>query len=108
MRNVPRGSPPQSPELHLSAQDSSADATGTTRHFGSRLRQKDAIIYVVDRDNMGKFNANQNNLYELISGTTRRWPLSGHRIRRLCGGLLAAGGEAYNAVTIWKHAANRP
>src|SRR2546429_5980902 len=29
---------------------------------------KDATIYVLDRDNMGKFNANQNNVYELISG----------------------------------------
>jgi len=29
---------------------------------------KDANIYVLDRDNMGKFTANQNNVYELISG----------------------------------------
>ena len=29
---------------------------------------KDANIYVLDRDNMGKFNPNQDNVYELISG----------------------------------------
>jgi hypothetical protein len=29
---------------------------------------KDAIIYVLDRDNMGKFNATQNNIYQQISG----------------------------------------
>ena len=29
---------------------------------------KDAIIYVLDRDNMGKFGAAQNNIYQQISG----------------------------------------
>ncbi len=43
------------------------DATGTTRHLAVGSG-KDATIYVLDRDNMGKFNANQNNVYELISG----------------------------------------
>jgi hypothetical protein len=43
------------------------DATGTTRHLAV-ASGKDANIYVLDRDNMGKFNANQNNVYELISG----------------------------------------
>src|SRR2546429_682866 len=43
------------------------DATGTTRHLAVGSG-KDANIYVLDRDNMGKFNANQNNVYELISG----------------------------------------
>jgi len=43
------------------------DATGTTRHLAVGSG-KDANIYVVDRDNMGKFNASQNNIYELISG----------------------------------------
>ena len=43
------------------------DSTGTTRHLAVGSG-KDATIYVLDRDNMGKFNANQNNVYELISG----------------------------------------
>jgi hypothetical protein len=43
------------------------DATGTIRHLAVGSG-KDANIYVLDRDSMGKFNANQNNVYELISG----------------------------------------
>ena len=43
------------------------DATGTTRHLAVGSG-KDANIYVLDRDNMGKFNPNQDNVYELISG----------------------------------------
>lgn len=43
------------------------DATGTTRHLAVGSG-KDANIYVLDRDNMGKFNPNQDNAYELISG----------------------------------------
>ena len=43
------------------------DATGATRHFAVGSG-KDATIYVLDRDNMGKFNPNSNNVYELISG----------------------------------------
>jgi len=43
------------------------DATGTTRHLAVGSG-KDANIYVLDRDNMGKSNPNQDNVYELISG----------------------------------------
>lgn len=43
------------------------DANGNTRHLAVGSG-KDANIYVVDRDNMGKFNGNADNIYELISG----------------------------------------
>jgi hypothetical protein len=43
------------------------DSSGTTRHL-SVGAGKDAIIYVVDRDNMGKFNANTDQIYQEISG----------------------------------------
>jgi hypothetical protein len=43
------------------------DASGTTLHLAVGSG-KDATIYVLDRDNMGKFNANQNNVYQLIGG----------------------------------------
>ncbi len=43
------------------------DSTGTTRHLAVGSG-KDANIYVVDRDNMGKFNASQDNIYQQISG----------------------------------------
>ena len=41
------------------------DASGMTRHLAVGSG-KDAIIYVVDRDNMGKFNAAQDNIYQQI------------------------------------------
>jgi hypothetical protein len=43
------------------------DANGTTRHLAVGSG-KDAIIYVVDRDNMGKFNSTTDNIYEQING----------------------------------------
>jgi len=43
------------------------DASGTTRHLAVGSG-KDAVIYVLDRDNMGKFNAAQNNVYQQIPG----------------------------------------
>jgi hypothetical protein len=43
------------------------DATGKTRHLAVGSG-KDAIIYVLDRDNMGKFSATQNSIYQQISG----------------------------------------
>jgi hypothetical protein len=43
------------------------DSNGTTRHLAVGSG-KDSIIYVVDRDNMGKFNASQDNIYQQISG----------------------------------------
>jgi hypothetical protein len=43
------------------------DASGNTRHLAVGAG-KDAIIYVLDRDNMGKFSAAQNNIYQQISG----------------------------------------
>ncbi len=43
------------------------DANGNTRHLAVGSG-KDAIIYVVDRDNMGKFNSSTNNIYQQING----------------------------------------
>jgi len=43
------------------------DASGNTRHLAVGSG-KDANIYVVDRDNMGKFNGGADNIYQLISG----------------------------------------
>jgi hypothetical protein len=43
------------------------DANGVTRHLAVGSG-KDANIYVVDRENMGKFNAAQDNNYQLITG----------------------------------------
>jgi hypothetical protein len=43
------------------------DSTGKTRHL-SVGAGKDALIYVVDRDSMGKFNANTDQIYQEISG----------------------------------------
>lgn len=43
------------------------DASGKTRHLAVGSG-KDAIIYVLDRDAMGKFSATQNNIYQQISG----------------------------------------
>jgi hypothetical protein len=43
------------------------DATGKTRHLAVGSG-KDAIIYVLDRDSMGKFSATQNSIYQQISG----------------------------------------
>ena len=43
------------------------DGNGQTRHIGVGAG-KDGNIYVVDRDNMGKFNGNQDNIYQQING----------------------------------------
>lgn len=43
------------------------DSTGKTRHLAVGAG-KDSIIYVIDRDNMGKFNSSKNNIYQQISG----------------------------------------
>jgi len=43
------------------------DAGGVMKHL-SVGAGKDAIIYVADRDNMGKFNANTDQIYQEISG----------------------------------------
>jgi hypothetical protein len=43
------------------------DGTGKTRHLAV-ASGKDAIIYVVDRDNMGKFSPNADNIYQQING----------------------------------------
>jgi Immunoglobulin domain len=43
------------------------DSNGTTRHLAVGSG-KDSIIYVVDRDNMGKFHSSQDNIYQQISG----------------------------------------
>jgi hypothetical protein len=43
------------------------DSNGQTRHLAVGAG-KDQIIYVVDRDNMGKFNSSKNNIYQQING----------------------------------------
>ncbi|MGA7871468.1 MAG: hypothetical protein WCA22_11260 [Candidatus Binatus sp.] len=44
------------------------DSTGTTRHLAVGAG-KDTNIYLVDRDNMGKFNSNNNtNAYQVLAG----------------------------------------
>ncbi len=43
------------------------DSTGTTRHLAVGSG-KDANIYVLDRENMGKFNASKDNVYQQING----------------------------------------
>jgi hypothetical protein len=43
------------------------DSNGATRHLALGSG-KDANIYVLDRDNMGKFNASRDNIYQQISG----------------------------------------
>jgi hypothetical protein len=43
------------------------DVNGKIRHLAVGSG-KDQIIYVVDRDNMGKFNGNQDNIYQQING----------------------------------------
>jgi len=43
------------------------DGNGNTRHIAVGSG-KDGIIYVVDRDNMGKFNSTQDNIYQQING----------------------------------------
>jgi Ig-like domain-containing protein/immunoglobulin I-set domain protein len=43
------------------------DSNGQTRHLAVGAG-KDQIIYVVDRDNMGKFNSTQDNIYQQING----------------------------------------
>lgn len=43
------------------------DSSGQTRHLAVGAG-KDANIYIVDRDSMGKFNSNSNNIYQEIQG----------------------------------------
>ena len=43
------------------------DGTGKTRHLAIGSG-KDANIYVLDRDNMGRFNGGADNIYQLITG----------------------------------------
>jgi hypothetical protein len=43
------------------------DASGKTRHLAVGSG-KDAMIYVLDRDDMGKFSSTQNKIYQQISG----------------------------------------
>jgi hypothetical protein len=43
------------------------DASGQTRHLAVGAG-KDSNIYVVDRDNMGKFNSSKDNVYQQING----------------------------------------
>ena len=44
------------------------DANGTTRHLAVASGKNNPNIYVLDRDNMGKFNPNTDNIYQLLAG----------------------------------------
>ena len=44
------------------------DATGTTRHLAVASGKNNPNIYVLDRDNLGKFNPNADNIYQLLAG----------------------------------------
>lgn len=44
------------------------DASGATRHLAVVSGKNNTNIYVIDRDNMGKFNPGANNIYQQISG----------------------------------------
>src|SRR6266705_751303 len=44
------------------------DATGTTRHLAVASGKNNPNIYVLDRDNMGKFNPIADNIYQLLAG----------------------------------------
>ena len=44
------------------------DSTGATRHL-MLAAGKDSNIYLLDRDNMGKFNANSNSIYQELAGS---------------------------------------
>jgi hypothetical protein len=43
------------------------DGSGTVRHLAVGAG-KDGNIYIVDRDNMGRFNASSNNIYQQLTG----------------------------------------
>jgi hypothetical protein len=44
------------------------DGTGATRHLAVASGKNNSNIYVLDRDNMGKFNASADNIYQEIPG----------------------------------------
>jgi len=44
------------------------DANGTTRHLAIASGKNNPNIYVLDRDNMGKFNPHADNIYQLLAG----------------------------------------
>jgi len=44
------------------------DASGMTRHLVVAAGKHNPNIYVLDRDNMGKFNPNADNIYQLLAG----------------------------------------
>jgi hypothetical protein len=44
------------------------DATGMTRHLAVFSGKENSNIYVLDRDNLGKFNSNGNDIYQLLPG----------------------------------------
>jgi hypothetical protein len=45
------------------------DATGTTRHLAISSGKNNPNIYVLDRDNMGKFSPSGNSIYQMLPGT---------------------------------------
>jgi hypothetical protein len=44
------------------------DSSGTTRHLAVGSGKNNSTIYVLDRDNMGKFNSTANTIYQEIDG----------------------------------------
>jgi len=44
------------------------DATGATRHLAVASGKQNPNIYVVDRENMGRFNASADNIYQELAG----------------------------------------
>ena len=44
------------------------DATGTTRHLAVSSGKNNPSIYVLDRDNMGKFSPSGNSIYQMLQG----------------------------------------
>ena len=44
------------------------DASGMTRHLAVAAGKHNPNIYLLDRDNMGKFNPNADNVYQLLAG----------------------------------------
>jgi len=44
------------------------DSSGMTRHLAVASGKNNPDIYVVDRDNMGRFSPNSNNIYQVLTG----------------------------------------
>jgi len=72
------------------------DASGTTRHL-TLGGGKDSTIYVADRDNMGKFNASSNQIYQSIAMSATMFSAPAYFNNTV---YLAAVGDALKAFPI--------